>query len=161
MKLILEPLTLRPMCCSRLRWNEKCLVDQLLLGQKRLENIFNSKTFLYWWPLVIRVSVVLCWVQRSDETVKNNANLDCVCNKHTFDTDPSLWQKTGNRVELMTKPGSPASKRTWLRPTTQGGGSQLPPWNTLSASQTRARNWLAGSTIWLTSARATRNHRSH
>ena len=46
MKLISEPLTLRPLCCSRLRSNEKCLVDQLLLGQNLLKNVFNSKTFL-------------------------------------------------------------------------------------------------------------------
>ena len=31
-KLVSEPLTLRPLCCSRLRSNEKCLVDQLLWG---------------------------------------------------------------------------------------------------------------------------------
>ena len=46
MKLISEPLTLRLLCCSRLRSNEKCLVDQLLLGQNLLKNVFNSKTFL-------------------------------------------------------------------------------------------------------------------
>ena len=50
-KLISEPLTLRPLCCSRLRSNEKCLVDQLLLGQNLLKNVFNSKTFLNWRPL--------------------------------------------------------------------------------------------------------------
>ena len=50
-KLISEPLTLRLLCCSRLRSNEKCLVDQLLLSQDLLKNIFNSKTFLNWRPL--------------------------------------------------------------------------------------------------------------
>ena len=51
-KLISEPLTLRLLCCSRLRSNEKCLVDQLLLGQNLLKNVFNSKTFLNWRPLL-------------------------------------------------------------------------------------------------------------
>ena len=50
-KLILEPLTLRLLCCSRLRSKQKCLVDQLVLSQNLLKNIFNSKTFLNWWPL--------------------------------------------------------------------------------------------------------------
>ena len=31
-KLISDPLTLRPLCSSRLRSNKKCLVDQLLLA---------------------------------------------------------------------------------------------------------------------------------
>ena len=41
-KLISEPLTLRPLSCSRLRSNEKCLVDQLLLGQNLLKNVFKG-----------------------------------------------------------------------------------------------------------------------
>ena len=56
-KLISEPLTLRPLCCSRLRSNKKCLVDQLLLGQNLLKNIFNSKTFLNWRPLLNRYDI--------------------------------------------------------------------------------------------------------
>ena len=44
-KLISEPLTLRPLCCSRLRSNKKCLVDQLHTGQNLLKNVFNSKFF--------------------------------------------------------------------------------------------------------------------
>ena len=58
-KLISEPLTLRPLCCSRLRSNEKCLVDQLLLSQDLLKNIFNSKTFLNWRPLVCTISLTV------------------------------------------------------------------------------------------------------
>ena len=57
-KLISEPLTLRPLCCSRLRSNEKCLVDQLLLSQDLLKNVFNSKTFLNWRPLLCNFTAV-------------------------------------------------------------------------------------------------------
>ena len=44
------PLTLRTVCSSMLRSNERCL-DPTLLGQKQLKNVFNSKTFLNWRPL--------------------------------------------------------------------------------------------------------------
>ena len=44
-KLISDPLTLRPLCSSRFRLNKKCLADQLLLGQNLLKNVLNRKTF--------------------------------------------------------------------------------------------------------------------
>ena len=50
-KLISDPLTLRPLCSSRFRLNKKCLADQLLLGQNLLKNVLNRKTFLNWRPL--------------------------------------------------------------------------------------------------------------
>ena len=50
-KLISDPLTLRPLCSSRFRLNKKCLADQLLLGQNLLKNVLNRKTFLIWRPL--------------------------------------------------------------------------------------------------------------
>ena len=52
-KLISDPLTLRPLCSSRFRSNKKCLVDQLLLGQNLLKNVLNRETFLNWRPLVL------------------------------------------------------------------------------------------------------------
>ena len=51
-KLISDPLTLRPLCSSRFRLNKKCLADQLLLGQNLLKNILNRETFFNWWPLL-------------------------------------------------------------------------------------------------------------
>ena len=44
-KLIPEPLTLRQLCSSTLRSNEKYLVERLLWGQKLVEKVFNSKNF--------------------------------------------------------------------------------------------------------------------
>ena len=41
-KLISDPLTLRPLCSSRFRSNKKCLVDQLLLGQNLLKNVLKG-----------------------------------------------------------------------------------------------------------------------
>ena len=41
-KLISDPLTLRPLCSSRFRSNKKCLVDQLLLGQNLLKNVLKE-----------------------------------------------------------------------------------------------------------------------
>ena len=66
-KLISDPLTLRPLCSSRFRLNKKCLADQLLLGQNLLKNVLNRKTFLNWRPLLsshllllLSISVVFC-----------------------------------------------------------------------------------------------------
>ena len=53
-KLISDPLTLRPLCSSRFRLNKKCLADQLLLGQNLLKNVLNRKTFLNWRPLILK-----------------------------------------------------------------------------------------------------------
>ena len=50
----IEPLTLRPLCSSRLRSNKKCSVDQLLLGSNLLKNVRQGQTFLNWRPLLNR-----------------------------------------------------------------------------------------------------------
>ena len=52
---------MRPPCSSRLRSNEKRLVDQLLLGQNLLKNGLGN--FLNSRPLVVRVAGVI-WVDR-------------------------------------------------------------------------------------------------
>ena len=51
-KLISDPLTLRPLCSSRFRPNKKCLVDQLHLGQNLLKNVLKQQTFFNWRPLL-------------------------------------------------------------------------------------------------------------
>ena len=58
-KLISDPLTLRPLCSSRFRPNKKCLVVQLHLGQNLLKNVLNRKTFLNWQPL-LGMDHILC-----------------------------------------------------------------------------------------------------